>query len=449
MASDLSRIWANSKAILSDTLPKNIYDRWVSVMEFSHLDGGTLYLQVPSGLYLDWVKDNYLPLITQAVRSVDEGVSGIELTINKSIAIVNSSRSSNDNARVSDPQRGSTSKKNETLISEYSFDDFVVGDSNSFAHAAALAVAQAPAKAYNPLFIYGGVGLGKTHLMHAIGNYVFKRKRKSVCYISSESFLNEYISALQNRKLPQFRSKYRGIDLLLIDDIHFLAGKERMQEEFFHTFNSLHNNKKQIVLTSDKSPGELSGLEARLVSRFEWGMVTQLEQPDFETRMAILRNKAHENSVSMKEDILTYLADNISSNVRRLEGALIRVSSYMSLHKTDELSREQIDTLLSDLFEQEKKPPLSIEMIQQRVAECYNIQRSDILGTCRLKSIALPRQIAMYLSRELTEHSFPAIGEAFNRNHATILHACRKVETHLNSNQDLRNTMISIKKGIQ
>lgn len=447
MDEDNSRIWTEIKSILEDTLRESIFERWISVMEFHSLDGGTLFLRVPSGLYLDWVQDNYMPLIEKAARSIDADIIRLELLVDKDMPLKEASRSKGTVPSVN--LKAKPKQENDTLNGSYNFDDFVVGDSNSFAHAAALAVAQAPAKAYNPLFIYGGVGLGKTHLMHAIGNHVFSIKNKSVGYVSSESFVNEYINALQKRKLHDFRKKYRNIDLLLIDDIHFLAGKDRMQEEFFHTFNSLHNNQKQIVLTSDKSPSDLSGLEHRLVSRFEWGMVTQLERPDLETRIAILKNKASEFSITVPENILVFLAENIRSNVRPLEGALIRISSYMSLRNTKTLETSEIESLLHDILEKEKKPKLTIESIQERVASLYKISRGDITGKCRLKTIAQPRQVAMYLSRQLTEQSYPAIGQAFNKNHATVLHACKTVESRLQSNSELRNTLLSIKKGMQ
>ncbi len=416
-------------------------------MEFDRAEAGTLYLSVPSGLYIDWVEDNYIPLIKKAARAIDSNLNDVELLVDKHRALPK--RKEKDpgcKRRVPSPKKNA--RYNETLNANYSFENFVVGSSNSFAHAASLAVAQAPAKAYNPLFIYGGVGLGKTHLMHAIGNYVFEKKNKSVCYISSECFVNEYISALQNRNLVKFRNKYRKIDVLLIDDIHFLTGKERMQEEFFHTFNSLHNNDKQIVLTSDKSPGELSGLEHRLVSRFEWGMVTQLESPDLETRIAILKSKASEFDAQIPEETIMYLAENISSHVRRLEGSLIKIASYMSLKGISSMSHEQIENLIHDILEQEKPPLLSMDFIQRRVAECFKVEHSDILGKCRTKNIALPRQVAMYLCREMTDSSYPTIGSAFKKNHATIMHACRSVESTLTKNSEMRNTVLSIKKRL-
>lgn len=448
MENNACNIWSSAKSILAETLTQSVYERWVSVIRSSHLEEDTLHLTVPSGLYVDWLQDNYLPVIQKAVKSVDEAIENVAILVDKNRPQGNQKQKREKQAPKPKP-KPKKRDKNETLNNNYTFDDFVVGASNSFSHAAALAVAQSPATAYNPLFIYGGVGLGKTHLMHAIGNYVYQHKQKSICYTSSEAFVNEYINSLQSRKLSSFRKKYRNMDILLIDDIHFLAGKDRMQEEFFHTFNSLHNNKKQIVLTSDKSPGDLSGLEHRLVSRFEWGMVTQLEQPDLETRMAILKNKAKEFKVWVPEDTILYLAEHVRSNVRRLEGSLIRISTYMSLKQQDNLSQAELEHLLHDILEQEQYQTVTIDKIQKRVADCYSIEHHDILGKKRVKTIAFPRQVAMYLAREMTSDSFPEIGRAFNRNHATILHACKNVESRLSKNSQLRNTLISIKKGLQ
>ncbi len=444
MKKETERIWSSAKTILGKTLSKSVFDRWISVIDGSHCEDKTLFLSVPSGLYLNWLLDNYLPVIKSAVRSVDENINNISIIIAKGNVP--------DETPVSAPaqkKRAAPKKFNKSLNPSYSFDNFVVGSSNNFPHAASLAVAQSPSTVYNPLFIYGGVGLGKTHLMNAIGNFIFLHKKKTVCYISSESFLNDYISALQTRKLATFRNKYRNTDILMIDDVHFLAGKERLQEEFFHTFNSLYNNQKQIVLTSDKPPGDLAGLEKRLVSRFEWGMVTQLEQPDLETRIAILKNKAMEFKSPIPEETILFLAEHIRSNVRRLEGSLIRVSSYMSLNKSLLLTEAEIEHLLNDILEQEHSSVLDIDTIQKKVAECYNISHSDIMGKRRIKIFSFPRQVAMYLSRELTSNSFPSIGKAFNRNHATILHACKTVETKLSDNPELRTTLISIKKSLQ
>ena len=327
------------------------------------------------------------------------------------------------------------------LNPRYTFDTFIVGQSNNFAHAAALAVAQSPARAYNPLFMYGGVGLGKTHLMQAIGNYAVEHLDANVCFISSEAFINEYIEALQHKALVQFRKKYRHCDILMIDDIQFLGGKNAMQEEFFHTFNTLFDNHKQIVFTCDRPAAEIPGLEQRLVSRFEWGLVTELELPDIETRIAILRNKEEQLNISLSADNLYFIAENIRSNIRRLEGALIRVASYASLIGK-ELQREDLERLLRDTIDQEHQTTvLAMETIQRSVAEYYDIRFSDIIGKRKPTSIVVPRQIAMYLCRNMTDHSLPTIGEAFGRNHATVLHACRVLEKRMQEEPNIRHTI--------
>jgi chromosomal replication initiator protein len=317
-------------------------------------------------------------------------------------------------------------------------DSFVVGPSNNFAHAAACAVADAPARAYNPLFIYGGTGLGKTHLMQAIGHVALaKGKVRNVRYLSSENMLNEYIDALQNRKLTQFRKRYRSTDILLIDDIHFLAGKDRIQEEFFHTFNALFDSHKQIIMTSDRPASEISGLEHRLVSRFEWGLVTELEKPDFETRMAILRYKQQEMKIDLPNHVITFIAENVRANVRRLEGALIRAVSYSSL-TNQELTVDSLKRLLRDTIEQEKTSELSFADIQKVVAEHYDVRFADMTSKRRPRSIAVPRQVAMYLCRRMTNSSLPDIATAFDKTHATILHASRSIENRMDVDNDLK-----------
>src|SRR4029079_16729861 len=300
-----------------------------------------------------------------------------------------------------------------------------VGNNNNFAYAAAQAVAQAPGKSYNPLFLYGGVGLGKTHLLHAIGQHVVNSKKGArVAYLSSEKFTNEYIDAIQNNQLVKFRKKYRQTDVLLIDDIQFLAGKERIQEEFFHTFNALHEKHKQIVLTCDRPAAEIQNLEHRLVSRFEWGLATDLQPPDIETRVAILRKKETTMGVELPNEVINFLAQRIRANIRRLEGALIRVSSFASL-TGKKVSVEIVEGLLRDVLNEEGRYTISIESIQKRVAEHYDIRIADMTSKRRPEHIAFPRQVAMFLSRNLTESSLSSIGEAFGgRDHGTVLHAC-------------------------
>jgi len=322
------------------------------------------------------------------------------------------------------------------------FDTFVVGDNNSFARAAALAVAQSPGKSYNPLFLYGGVGLGKTHLLHAIGHHAAEHSRQAgVAYVTCEQFTNDYIDGIQNNQLARFRQKYRQTDVLLIDDVQFLAGKERIQEEFFHTFNALHEARKQIVLTCDRPVGELQNLEQRLVSRFEWGLVTDLQPPDVEVRLAILRKKAEIGGMELPEEIMSFLANRIRSNIRRLEGALIRVASYATL-TSKKLSLELVESLLREILHEEGHHSTSIEVIQKKVAEHFDIRLADMSSKRRPENIAFPRQIAMFLSRQMTECSLSAIGEAFGgRDHGTVLHACRSVKDRMEVDSQVRGVV--------
>jgi chromosomal replication initiator protein len=330
------------------------------------------------------------------------------------------------------------------------FESFVVGSNNQFAHAAALAVAQSPAKTYNPLFVHGGVGLGKTHLMQAIGQHISsKGKGTKVIYISSERFTNEFIEAIQNNTLVKFRKRYRQADVLLIDDIQFLADKGRTQEEFFHTFNTLYDGHKQIVLSSDRPPAEISSLEARLVSRFEWGMTAELQPPDIETRVAILRKKAQSLHIKLDNQILEFLAERIRTNVRRLEGALMRVASYASLSGRD-LTPDAIEHLLKDILQEEARRTITIDQIQRRVAEHYDVRLADMTSKRRPANIAFPRQIAMYLARERTKSSLSEIGEAFGgRDHGTVLHAHRLVKGRMLEDEKVRQVISFIDAQLQ
>jgi chromosomal replication initiator protein len=329
------------------------------------------------------------------------------------------------------------------------FDTFVVAGNNSFAHAAALAVAQNPGKAYNPLFVYGGVGLGKTHLLHAVGNHVARHKKGArVAYVSSEKFTNEYIEAIQTNELARFRRKYRNTDLLLIDDIQFLENKERIQEEFFHTFNALHEVHRQIVLTCDRPAGELKSLEARLVSRFEWGLVTDLQPPDVETRVAILRKKQETMEFKLPEAVLQFIAQKIRSNIRRLEGALARVSSYCALSRIP-ATVELAENLLRDHLQEESRDALTVEAIQKRVADHFDLRLADMTSKRRPEHIAFPRQVAMYLARQLTGGSLNTIGEAFGgRDHGTVLHACRLVKDRMEVDESVRQVVSFLERQL-
>jgi chromosomal replication initiator protein len=322
------------------------------------------------------------------------------------------------------------------------FESFVIGPNNEIAHAASLAVAKTPARTYNPLFIYGGVGLGKTHLMQAIGQYVgLNKKGAKVMYLSSEVFINEFIDAIQHNNLVKFRKRYRQADLLLIDDIQFLGGKERSQEEFFHTFNTLFDGHKQIVLSSERPPSEIANLEHRLVSRFEWGLTAELQPPDVETRMAILRKKAHTLQIKLRDEVFEFLANRIRTNVRRLEGALMRVASFASL-SGKELTNDVVEHLLKDILQEEARHSVTIEQIQRRVAEHFDVRLADMTSKRRPANIAFPRQIAMYFAREYTKASLCEIGEAFGgRDHGTVIHAHRKVKERVKSDEKIRQVV--------
>lgn len=436
-------IWKDSCKQLRDLLHPDVYARWISVIEPQAYTDDTLTLAVDNDFYQTWLEENYQALIRTSVSSTTGQLIEIRFVVVPK----------GDAVKPKTTRKRSAKKKKEEprppppLNPKFTFDEFIIGPSNHFAHAATLAVAQAPSRAYNPLFIYGGVGLGKTHLMQAIGHYVYVGSQATVSYLSSESFTNEYINALQNRTLVDFRQKYRNVDLLLIDDIHFLASKERLQEEFFHTFNALSDAHKQIVLTSDRPASEITGLEQRLVSRFEWGLVTELTPPDIETRIAIIRNKLRSSGGSLSDDVVMYIARHITSNIRRLEGALIRVISYASL-TGQALELPDVERLLHDTVDQERQNAISFDKIQRAVAEFYDVRIADMTSKRRPQAIAFPRQVAMFLCRRLTTSSLPEIAIAFSKTHATILHAYNTVDRRMKSDTSLRQSVSTIAKKL-
>lgn len=446
MENQASAIWEKTCRHLADTLSKDVYDRWIAVIQPRELKDDTLTLTVANDFYQSWLEENYLSLIRDAISAAHGVQVNIRFMVSTEPDAAPAAAAGVATTHAEPPARKQAQTGN-PLNPRYTFDSFVVGSSNSFAHAAALAVAESPARAYNPLFIYGGVGLGKTHLMQAIGHFVLPRKSARVCYTSCEAFTNDYIDALQNKALVQFRKKYRSIDLLLIDDIHFLGGKERMQEEFFHTFNTLFDNHKQIVMTCDRPASEIPGLEHRLVSRFEWGLVTELETPDVETRIAILRKKQAQLTLTLPDEVLIYMAERIRSNIRRLEGALIRVASYASL-TGKRIGVDTLEYLLRDTLDQEQQEAVTVEAVQRVVAEYYDIRLGDMTSKQRPQSIAFPRQVAMYLCRTLTQQSLPAIGNAFGRNHATVLHACRLVSEKMKTDAAFRQSVGALKQRL-
>jgi len=450
MQPECHKIWDDTCKQLKGILSRDIYDRWIAVIRCISIDGNRIRLAVANDFYKDWLEENYLPMIHKSVMLVTGREMELSLDVDSSCFELSREESEPEARPAKSIADFGLGKKKpcQNLNPNYTFDSYVVGPSNQFAHAAAMAAAKSPSRSYNPLFIYGGVGLGKTHLMQAIGQYVCSKKPKSkICYITSETFLNEYIDAIQKNDLAAFRRRYRRIDMLMIDDIQFLDGKQRLQEEFFHTFNTLFENHKQIIMTSDRTPSELAGLEKRLVSRFEWGLVTELSKPDVETRTAILRKKAEDMKLSIDPALINYLAERISSSIRSLEGALFRVASYISL-TNKQMDIAKTEELLRDLLDRESRVAVNVDIIQRTVAEHFDLRPSDLTGKRRSRDIVWPRQIAMHLSREMTSQSFPSIGEAFCRNHATILYAHDLVGERAKNDRGLQQTLSILKDKV-
>ena len=445
------RIWSSAQEQLRSILSADIYNLWFAPVRATALDGNHIVLEVANDFSEVWLKDNYSDLLQKALMVA----AGHPLQAKFNVTSANSITPGPAKGPVAKAKTNTVAQERSAAGSEWSFnpkntfDTFVVGNNNNFSYAAALAVAQSPGKSYNPLFLYGGVGLGKTHLLHAIGQYVVSRKKSArVGYVSSEKFTNEYIDGIQNNQLARFRKKYRQMEVLLIDDIQFLAGKERIQEEFFHTFNALHEAHKQIVLTCDRPASEIQNLEQRLVSRFEWGLVTDLQPPDVEMRLAILRKKAQLMGVTLPEEIINFLAHRIRTNIRRLEGALIRVASFASL-TGNKLTLETVENLLREILHEEGRYSVSIDLIQKKVAEHFDIRLADMTSKRRPENIAFPRQVAMFLSRQMTESSLNTIGEAFGgRDHGTVLHACRLVKGRMDVDAHVRQVVHYLEKQL-
>jgi chromosomal replication initiator protein len=445
-----AQLWTKLVAALKPQVSVDTFKRWFSAVKLTSVTPEEITLLVPNNIYQFWIESNHMPALQASITDV----LGAPRMV-KFVCAVDTSAGS-DAAEpepiVSNRSQAAAARANATpgLNPRNTFESFVVGPNNEIAHAASLAVAQSPAKTYNPLFIYGGVGLGKTHLMQAIGQYIGARgKNTRVMYLSSELFINEFIDAIQHNNLVKFRKRYRQADLLLIDDIHFLGGKERSQEEFFHTFNTLFDGHKQIVLSSDRPASEIANLEHRLVSRFEWGLTAELQPPDVETRMAILRKKAHTLKIKLRDEIFDFLATRIKTNVRRLEGALMRVASFASL-SGKELTHEVVEHLLKDILQEEARRAVTIDQIQRRVAEHFDVRLADMTSKRRPANIAFPRQIAMYLARELTKASLNEIGEAFGgRDHGTVLHACKLVKKRMKEQDKIRQTISFIDSALQ
>jgi chromosomal replication initiator protein len=440
MEQELLEIWQATLDEIEKKMSKPSFETWLKTTRPVSLNDDTLVVSVPNDFTRDWLQGRYSELITQTLRDVVKRNYHVNFVTPR---ILQDDYTGMMNEEVTLPRinNGSSTIQNSLWLNpKYTFDKFVIGNSNRFAHAASLAVSEAPARAYNPLFIYGGVGLGKTHLMHAIGHHVLDTTPSyKVVYLSSEKFTNEFINSIRDNKTVDFRNKYRNIDVLLVDDIQFLVGKEQTQEEFFHTFNALHENNKQIIISSDRPPKDIPTLEDRLRSRFEWGLITDIQPPDLETRIAILRKKASSEKIPINNDVMLYIADKIITNIRELEGAFIRVIAYSSL------TNRRIDVSLAEealkgiLDNRNKHKLITIEQIQKEAAEHFAVKPEELKAKKRTKNVTLPRHVAMYLSRELTDASLPKIGEEFGgRDHTTVMHAHKKISADIINNSQLK-----------
>ena len=436
MQNELNELLTKAKELLKDETTKISYETWIKNLEIQRFNNDTVVLVASSSFQKESIQSRYYDLLTNTFNFI----TNKECKIN----IVSKDELQEENA-INLPNDVGYGYSNSTLNPKYTFDTFVVGNNNRFAHAAALAVAEAPATSYNPLFIYGGVGLGKTHLMHAIGNAILrKNKNASILYVTSEKFTNQLINAIKDNTSAQFRDKYRNIDVLLIDDIQFIAGKERIQEEFFHTFNTLHESGKQIILSSDRPPKDIQLLEDRLKSRFEWGLIADISNPDYETRLAILRKKAQLDNIIIDDEILSNIANRIDSNIRELEGTLNKLIAKSSLTNSP-ITMEMAERAINDIVAQQEKV-ISAEFIQETVAKYFNINAKDLRGSKRSNDIAFPRQIAMYLCRNVAQMSLPQIGKDFGkRDHTTVMHACTKIENEIKENQNTKLIVESVK----
>ena len=445
---NINKTWVDVLEFISPKVGDEAIETWFQPLELSDITDEQATIRVPNRFFGEWLGRNYKDLLIEAFHHT-ENIKPVDI-----IFVLKEEREQETpqifrSERKESPQLPPPSKGRRQPLPnpKYTFSTFVVGASNQFAHAACLAVAESPAKAYNPLFIYGGVGLGKTHLLNSIGNYVADRMDQRIAYVTTEQFTNEVINSIRYDKMMELRRRYRNVDMLLIDDIQFLAGKERTQEEFFHTFNSLYEAGKQIVLSSDRFPKEMPSMEERLRSRFEWGLIADLQQPDVETRIAILRKKSEEEGIAIKEEVIQLLAANLKSNVREIEGALIRLGAYASL-TGQQITVDMAKNILRDLLGSKRKI-ITTEDIQEAVASRFHVKISDLKSKRRTKTLVYPRQIAMFLCRDLTDASFPEIGRDFGgKDHTTIIHACKQMKKNQETDATLRSTLESLKEEI-
>lgn len=437
----LEELWQKSLRLIRNEITDVSFDTWIKAIEPVSIKEDQVYLCVPNDFTKSILEGRYTSLISNAIKQVSSKPYYINFVLtNEADKYMNKPEST-------EPQENEFAN---LLNPKYTFSTFVIGNSNRFAHAACLAVAEAPAKAYNPLFIYGGVGLGKTHLMHAIGHFILSQNPQAkVLYVTSEKFTNELINSIQTNRNVEFRNRYRNVDVLLIDDIQFIAGKESTQEEFFHTFNALHEANKQIIMSSDRPPKEIPTLEDRLRSRFEWGLITDIQPPDLETRIAILRKKADMEKLEIDDEVLVFIAKRIESNIRELEGALTRIVAYASLTNST-LDVSIANEALKDIISNHRPRKITPELIQNVIADYYQLKVEDLKSKKRNRPIAYPRQIAMYLCRELTDLSLPKIGEYFGgRDHTTVIHACDKIAEEIETDLQVKRTVNELIKRIK
>jgi len=418
------------------------FETWIKPIHIAHEDNNEFGLEVPSKFFRDWLVGHFLSTIQEELSKLAHERVHITVTINPQL------QRPNEQPKIYE-QPKNRSVEPTGLIPKYTFENFVVGASNQFAQASCLAVANQPGEYYNPLFLYGGVGLGKTHLINALGHKVLaKNPNLKVAYLASESFMNELITSLRRDKMDKFKARFRNIDVLILDDIQFLAGKERTQEEFFHTFNSLYETHKQIVITSDRFPKEISGLEDRLRNRFEWGLISDIQPPDMETRVTILHQKAEMENVALPHDVAVFIASHINSNVRELEGSLTRLGAFSSLTKTEitiDLAKEVLHNTLRGLHKE-----VTIENIQKAICEHFSLKMGELKSKRRTKNIALPRQMAMYLCRKYTTTSFPVIGDKFGgRDHSTVIHASKMIEKRMKDDPFMQSTIETLERTLK
>ncbi len=437
----LNELWNEALKIIEEESSAVSFETWFRPIVPYGLQNNCLYLQVDNPLAKDMLEKRYFDLLKNTIKQIMKRDLEIIILMGDELPIKLMEKKET-------PKQGSEIPRN--LNPKYVFSSFVVGNSNRMAHAASLAVAEAPAKNYNPLFLYGNSGLGKTHLMHSIAHYILDTNSEAkVLYVTSETFTNELILSIQNNRNEAFRNKYRNIDVLLIDDIQFISKKEGTQEEFFHTFNALYESTKQIIISSDRPPKEIETLEDRLRSRFEMGLIADIQPPDYETRIAILRKKAERDNLQVPDDVLAYIAKNIASNIRELEGALTRIVAFATLTNQN-ISIVLAENSLKDIFSENASAPLTPDLIQEIVCEHYNIRIEEIQGSKKPKNIAFPRQISMYLCRKLLDISLPKIGESFGgRDHTTVIHAISKIEKQLENDTALQNTILQLEKEIK